>query len=63
MIYADLSYLIGYEHYEEIFFENLQDTDVGFERTKMDIETRSKAKKDQMTGKVCLNRAVTACTY
>ena len=25
---------------------------VGFERTKMDIEARSKAKKDQMTGKV-----------
>lgn len=28
-----------------------KDIDVGFERTKMDIEARSMAKKDQMTGK------------
>ena len=34
------------------FFQNFQDIDVGFERTKMDIEARSMAKKDQMTGKV-----------
>ena len=32
---------------------------VGFERTKMDIEARSKAKKDQMTGKVHLNKEET----
>ena len=36
---------------------------VGFERTKMDIEARSKAKKDQMTGKVCPNMEDTVCTY
>ena len=36
----------------DILLRNLQDIDVGFERTKMDIEARSMAKKDQMTGKV-----------
>jgi len=35
----------------------------GFERTKMDIEARSKAKRDQMTGKVCLTKELTVCSY
>lgn len=35
----------------------------GFERTKMDVEARSKAKRDQMTGKVCLNKELTTCSY